>query len=426
MSQISGITKAAGTLDPSFGDRGVVMLPAGTRSIAVLPNNKIIVLTGDSLREPITVARLTEIGELDPSFGIGGEVEVPVTGPYMLARQIVALENGKYLISGYESGTASTRKYVCRLSEDGQLDTTFGEGGMATIRVPDIAVTEVGQNSRFINSPEESAATNASFFSLDQIAVSEQHAKIYLSAVISTSTEGFKGVLYRLNEDGSRDTSFQGGYVLISPAFGSGVRITALTPHGDGMLMGGGFVAGNGSSEVAFLQRFDQKGNADISFGERGTVIIPNGTEGRKSIITSVAISGNGLIATSGESQYGDVTEGMLAVFNPNGSFNLIFNNGRPLYAALVPDLVFSTLVLQQPPKIVVTGSADGGHLMAARYALDGSLDLTFGEKGWTVFHSIGNLTALSSELTADNKIVVLGSRSFQRYAVRYLGDIEA
>jgi uncharacterized delta-60 repeat protein len=421
MSQVLGTTRAAGTLDPSFGEGGIVMPPARTRSIAVIPDNKVIVFTGDSLGEPITVARLTEAGELDPSFGIGGEVEVPVTGPYMLARQIIALENGKYLISGYEAGTASTKKYVCRLLEDGQPDTTFGEGGIATIRVPDIAVTEIGQDSRFINGHEEGVAANANFFSLDQIAVSERHAKIYLSALIS-STEGFKGVVYRFNEDGSRDTSFNGGYVLISPEVGSGIRIMALTPHGDGVLIGGGFVTSTGLREVAFLKRFDQRGNIDISFGERGTVILPNGTEGRKSIITSVAMSDSGLIVTAGESGKGGEIEGLIAVLNPNGGFNLIFNRGQPLYAAFLQNLVFSTLVLQQNRKIVVTGSGDGGYLMAARYELDGSLDLTFGDNGWIVFNPIGNLTVLSCELTADNKIVVLGSRELRRYVVRYLG----
>ncbi|RON08128.1 hypothetical protein BK659_16335 [Pseudomonas brassicacearum] len=421
MNQMAG-TKAAGTLDPSFGNGGVVAAPGGTKSIAVLPNNKLIVLTGASLREPLTVARLTEAGELDPSFGNGGVVEIPITGYSMLASHIIALENGNYLISGYESGTAPTRKYVCRLLENGQLDASFGEAGMATIQITDIAGVDIGEGARFINSGEEEVAGNAVFFSSDRIVVSEQNAKIYLSAHIYTEKRGFEGIVFRLNENGSRDTSFNGGYVLIpTPDLASNIYLISLTLQRDGVLVAGAFATA-GPRGNAFLSRYDQSGNLDVSFGERGMVIIPNGTDGRTSKITSVVVSGNGLIVASGESGKGGEKEGLIAVLNPNGGFNLIFNKGQPLYAAFLPDLVFSTIVLQQDRKIIVTGSGDGGYLVAARYELDGSLDLTFGGEGWVVFHHSGTLAAVSSELTPDNKVVVLGTRTFERYAVRYLG----
>lgn len=422
MSKVSGNTKAAGTLDPNFGDGGVVRPPAGTRSIAVLSDEKVIVVTGDNLQEPITLARLTETGELDPSFGIDGVVKVPVTGYRMLASSVIALENGPYLIFGYESGTAPTRRYVCRLLEDGQLDPSFGDSGMATIRVPDIDVVEIGQDFRFINDQEIDVATDAIFFGDKQIAVSEQHGKIYVSALIYSNAEGYQGVIYRLNDDGSRDTSFNGGYALIKPELRPGLRIMALTPHEDGLLVGGGFTAGDGSPEVAFLKRFDQTGTLDLSFGERGTVVIQNGAEGRRSLITSVAISDSGLIAASGESYKGGAVEGLIAVLNPDGGFNIIFNEGQPLYASFLENLVFSTVVLQLDRKILVTGTGDGGCLMAVRYELDGSLDQTFGNSGWTILHPLEKLTAQSSELTADNKIVVLGKSGFQMYVVRYLG----
>ncbi|RON17767.1 hypothetical protein [Pseudomonas frederiksbergensis] len=419
MNQISG-NAAAGSLDPSFGTGGVVALPNGARSIALLPNNKLIVLTGASLQEPITVAQLTEAGALDPSFGDGGMVEVSVTGYRMLVSHILVLRNGNYLIAGYESGTASTRKYVCQLLKNGQLDETFGEGGLATIRVPDI---DAGQGVRFVSSPEQKLTTDAVYFAGEQIAVSEQNAKIYFCAHVHSEARGFEGVLFRLNSDGSSDTGFNDrGYVVISPDGGSSIRLTSLTAQGDGVLVSGGFRGTTGSREVAFLKRYDQRGNIDSSFGVGGTVLIPNGIDGRTSIINSVELNDSGLIVASGESGKTGEKEGLLTVLNPNGGFNLIFNQGQPLYADFLPNLFFSTSVFQHSGKIIVSGSGGDGYVVAARYDFFGDLDPTFGGKGWVVHDSIVALGVESSELTADNKIVVLGNRSLQKSAVRYLG----
>ena len=415
MNQKSG-AKAAGTLDLSFGNEGIAALPRMTRSIAALPDNKLVVYSGTSLSEPITVARLTEAGELDASFGDGGVVEVSVTGPLMLAWRIIALQSGNYLIAGYEAGIDSTRRYVIRLLQDGQVDASFGEGGMATLQVVDIKSHSIGKGARFLSNREEVIA-DANFFAGDHLVVSEQSGKIYFGAHI-VSDKGYAGVVFRLNENGSRDTSFNGGYTLVRSTDGSSpIRLESLDIHGDGVLVGGALTDTSFNGD-AYLKRFNQIGQVDTSFGKGGTVIIPNGSDGRTSVITSVSVGGNGLIVASGESNKGGASEGLIAVFNATGSYNLIFNKGQPLYDDFSLNLKFSTCVFQQNKKIIVTGSGDG-YLIAARYDLDGSLDLTFGERGWVVFHPIGTSRVRSSELTVDNKIVVLEGGPA---AVRYLG----
>ncbi|MBV6825297.1 hypothetical protein [Pseudomonas sp. PD9R] len=405
MNQL-GAMSSSGTLDPSFGNDGVVALPNGTPSIAVLPDNKLIAFTGRSLQEPLTVRRLTENGTVDPSFGNDGVIEVPVAGYHMMANHIEVLENGNYLLSGYEAGVAPTRRYVCRLLEDGKADASFAEAGMATIRIEEIK-----------------EVVDAVFFAGNLQAVSRLNGKIYISVNFYSEKRGFEAAVFRLNEDGSRDISFNGGYVLIPLMEGSpNIFLTSLVVHGDGVLVGGGFVESTGLRKTAFLNRYEQNGQADISFGDRGTVIIPNGNDGRTSIINSIVVNTDGLIVAAGESGRGAEKEGLIAVLNPNGSFNLIFNKGRPLYATFLIDLLFSTLVLQER-KILVSGSGDSsGYLVAARYELDGSLDPTFGDKGWVVFDQSGVLSAKSSLLTGNNKIVVLAARPLRSYAVRYLG----
>ncbi|VVM80528.1 hypothetical protein [Pseudomonas fluorescens] len=419
MNQLSN-KNASGTLDPSFGESGVVMLSSGSRSIASLRDNKLIV-AGAPAAGQLLLTRLTEKGGLDLSFGVGGEVHVPGMGRTgFIPSKIIALENGGYLVSGSEA-VYSTKKYVCRLFENGQLDQSFGTDGMVTIPASSISGDEIEQGARFVEGFGLHSNADVTFFSSDKMAVSERNAKVYLCAHIYSGVRGFEGVVFCLNEDGSIDASFNGGYVLIPIDFGSNMRLTSISVQDDAVLIGGGFVSASGTREVAFLKRYDQQGHLDTLFGERGTVIIPNGTDGRTSIITSVVIREDGLIVASGESGKLDEREGLLAVFNPNGSFNRVFNNGRPLYDAFLRDLVFSSSVLQQGTKIIVTGSGNGDYMVAARYELNGSLDLSFGGKGWVVFDPIHGLPVATSESTSDNKITVHLGSGWETKAVRYL-----
>jgi len=333
---------------------------------------------------------------------------------------MIALENGGYLIAGSEA-IFSSKKYICRLLGNGQLDQSFGTDGMVTIYASDISADDAAQDLKFVDGMDPQSNVEVNFFSGDSMAVSKQNAKIYLSAHIYPFDGVIEGVVFCLNEDGSKDTSFNGGYVLIPIDFSSGIKLNSLSVQGDGVLVGGGFVHVTGVREVAFLKRYDQRGGLDTSFGDRGTVIIPIGADGRTSIINSVVTRDDGLIVASGDSGKVGENEGFLTVLNANGGFNLIFNNGRPLYAAFLRDLVFNSSVWQQNTKIIVTGTG-GGYVAAARYELDGSLDLTFGGKGWALFDGIqGKAPNETSHLTSDNKVVVHLGSGWESNAVRYL-----
>jgi uncharacterized delta-60 repeat protein len=419
MIQVSGAA-TAGNLDLSFGNGGLGELPDMTRGMAALPDKKLIVVTGSNHQKKFTVARFNEAGEFDESFGERGVVELPIRGLGMFPRRIVALNSGKYLIAAYQTGAVSTKKYIIRLLEDGSFDNSFGDNGIATINIADVAGASIESGVRFFNGSERENSAEGKFFSEDWLAFSELHAKIYLSAGITTDDEGFKGIVFRLDEDGSLDETFNGGYtVLRAQDDGFSIRLGSLAVHGDGVLVGATTFPVGGFLGDAFVIRYNQSGSADTSFGDRGTVLIRSKTDDRKSIVTSLAVRDDGLIIASGEAKKDGANQGLITVLNASGSFNLIFNKGEPLYADLLSDLLFSSCVLQQDKKIIVTGPGDAGYLVAARYDLTGSLDLTFGDEGWVVFRALGQVGVRSSELTVDNKIVVLGRGNS---AVRYLG----
>jgi uncharacterized delta-60 repeat protein len=126
---------ASGTLDASFGNGGVVMVPIGSTAFAdalVLNPDGTLVLAGNAFTNTYKTAavKLTPAGTLDSSFGSGG-IATYVTGTIVNAAARQA--NGRILIAG------TGRMTTVRLNPNGSLDTTFGSGGIVNISLGDRA-----------------------------------------------------------------------------------------------------------------------------------------------------------------------------------------------------------------------------------------------------------------------------------------------
>lgn len=116
-----------GAPDESFGMSGVAMFKDGN-GLAVdvaLDGEKRIVVTGEAVNEGALVARLLDDGSLDPSFGEGGIV-VGAAGAPGYAGAVLVEPDGKLAIAGQSSFSTS---FFARLLEDGSPDTSFGDGG---------------------------------------------------------------------------------------------------------------------------------------------------------------------------------------------------------------------------------------------------------------------------------------------------------
>ncbi|MHC8312045.1 hypothetical protein ACYZUC_20855 [Pseudomonas sp. GT1P32] len=420
MNQVTALN-GPGTIDKTFADAGVAVLLEGVRTVLALPDKKLLIASKTAVSAPLIVTRLTEAGVPDESFGSGGSREIAVGSRRFFPTQMYLFASGEFLIVGTETGSTPDNLYVARLSADGQLVPRFGENGIVTLKASDIA--EIGEGASFLHGGEEGATGDFIFFGSPWLSVSDQEQKIYLSSGIRSQAP-LTAVVYRLNEkDGTKDTSFNGGYVLMEkPGADSFVRFGALAVHGDGVLVAGAFVISGGPPEGdVFLTRYDGKGNVDSAFGNNGTVTVVNGDDGRRSLLTSIAVSRDDVIVASGYSNTGTAREGLLIVLNRSGSFNQVFNKGQPLYADFLARLSFHECAFQREKMIVVTGLGEDGYIVVARYDLNGFLDLTFGGTGWAIFRESWSSQYLDRALTADNKIVILGVISLD-YAVRYLG----
>ena len=133
--------------DPGFGTLGMAEattpLPVrfGTADVAVAPDGKVVVAgVGVTFSgQQLVVARFTQDGEVDTSFGSGGLVYVDAarTGESMEDARIAIQSDGRIVVGGTVVGTMAPsvpfrRIALARLTQEGQLDTRFAPGGVTS------------------------------------------------------------------------------------------------------------------------------------------------------------------------------------------------------------------------------------------------------------------------------------------------------
>jgi len=136
---------ADGTLDPNFGNAGLATADFGAEtkgsSIAVEPNGTIVVggttanvADPTGLEHNFALARFTTGGLLDASFGSGGEFSFNFNGGIDDAAAIAIQSDGKILIAGTRTDTTTFNSNfaLARVTVNGTLDATFGNGGEVT------------------------------------------------------------------------------------------------------------------------------------------------------------------------------------------------------------------------------------------------------------------------------------------------------
>jgi len=203
---------ADGSIDTSFGDRGIARLPdAGVAfDVFVLIDGRIVVICRSTDSKTLVV-RYMENGSLDPSFGTDGIARV--LGLFS-ARAGIVQPDGKIVVIG----AAHNDYALLRLDADGgSPDTSFGSNGIVTI---DFSTTNLH------DIPEAVAL--------------QPDGKI----IVAGSTGDFSVIsdfaIARYNSDGSLDTTFGvGGKVSVN--FGVSDYIRAVTLQPDGNVLAAGF-----------------------------------------------------------------------------------------------------------------------------------------------------------------------------------------
>ncbi|MCP1442655.1 putative delta-60 repeat protein [Pseudomonas sp. GGS8] len=446
--------KSAEFLDSTFGKGGVLELPFKgivgrfPDSVLPLPDKKLLLLFSASPSEnsPTKVARLNEDSSFDSHFGDQGIVEVRFKdGLSFSARHLRPLENGGWLITGtVERSDGAVDLAVVRQLPDGQMDTSLGpdKDGAVTLNVYDLIDSRAHPGASFVtrrHDEKNAEKSSVSAGDVGVVAIGQQDGKIVLVSTVFFEYNYLRGIVVRLNKDGSLDATFnRKGFVLVElPDITHNWNYAAgVVVQQDGKVL----VCGDFSRESpgewpdAYVMRYDQDGNVDAGYGDNKNGVVTITDSSRWLDLGSMALKSDGGVVAVGTADRDGHREGLIASLNPSGSFNLVFNKGKPLFSNLTEHGVsWRRCVLQTDGKLVVSGQGGGAFVdenssvVTARYAPDGSLDVTFAGKGWAVFNDESGIDMFRGcTVMADNRVVVSGYVSFAPpplpgYVLRYL-----
>ncbi|MDQ8142529.1 delta-60 repeat domain-containing protein [Chryseobacterium sp. CFS15] len=125
-----------GYTDKTFNQKGFVFYTIGTKSeiktLKILSDNKIMIsgTAKNGSNTDFFIAKLNADGSYDNTFGINGIKTIDFYGQNDQLNSIKILDNGKVLLAGYCTKTATNiDAAIVRLNADGSLDTSFNGTG---------------------------------------------------------------------------------------------------------------------------------------------------------------------------------------------------------------------------------------------------------------------------------------------------------
>ncbi|MBD2680828.1 MULTISPECIES: DUF4347 domain-containing protein [Nostoc] len=409
LSTYTGVL-APGSLDTTFGVGGKVITDIGgserAYGVAIQADGKIVVV-GETYNSNgnFAVARYNSDGSLDSTFGNSGKAIADFANQTDIPYGVSIQSDGKILIAGITYNGNQTDAALIRYNSNGSLDTTFGNGGKV--------VTNFQGKNEWIKS----------------LAV-QSDGKIVIGGYVSPSDGSISATpqhdfaLIRYNSDGSLDTSFGNGGMVITSMSNGQEFIASILIQPDGKVVVTGSGMNNNGSNNFILARYNSNGSIDTNFGSNGKVITD--FPGTDDFGNSVALQSDGKIVVGGSTgNIGINGDFALARYNSDGTLDANFGNGGKVITDFGGNDVGQSLAILQNGKIVVSGFAENTNanrdIALAVYNSNGSLDTSFGDNGKV----ITPVTSSSFQNTgfavqSDSKIVVAGSDNSNFVVARY------
>lgn len=222
--------------DPSFGGGEGLVRPnhfTSERGSAIVRDAGKLIVAGEA-ENTFMLARFDQDGKVDTTFGNGGFADPPIEGTSgglgsSAANAVALQDDGKILaagvtskwgdwtpgkfLTGYSCGSICEEPLVARFTADGQLDTSFGQGGLVRLTTP--------------GGGRLAASSADSVFALPGGKVLVQGVSRVPGTTLNVP------FLERLNPDGSFDPTFgEGGMVRLPPACSSEKRLARLRRQG--------------------------------------------------------------------------------------------------------------------------------------------------------------------------------------------------
>jgi len=329
---------------------------------------------------------LAASGELDSSFGTGGIVTTPV-GSNSLARAVVVQPDGNIVVAGAGLGP-STDFALVRYLPNGALDSTFGSGGIVTTSLSTGSDTVIGL-------------------------VLQADGKL-VAAGVRNSGSTSDVALARYDAAGVLDPTFGSGGLVTTVVSAQSDAANSVALQADGKIVIGGTASGTFSSGSAMVARYNADGGLDATFDGDGIVT----TSIRSlSYFRDVIVQGDGKIVAAGWASFypalGDFAlarydgVGMLdGAFGTGGITTTDVNGADEAYR--VRQIASNELVVAGP--VLPSGDFNLADFGLARYTTAGILDGTFGTGGISQT-PIGPSTdrPFGLALQSDGKLIVAG-----------------
>ncbi len=339
---VVGRLTPTGQPDPTFGTNGTAVLDNASggvtslmaRGATLAPDGRIVFATAASDTPRFTqqpaytpaAVRLTTTGQLDSTFGTGGVAKVATGG---FVGTVRVLDDGRVMLAGEVSGRDPqdpAQRYVLhkglvvRLTADGRLDPTYDGDGIVVTGTLSTDRPEV-----LIFGPTIKPAIDPAG-----------------RVVFGLSGQGMAPA-YRLNPAGAPDTTFGTNGTASVPTLGSGSASVLVQPNGD-ILFGGGVFGDSTSGSLTRLVGVATP--AGFTAATAGTFVAGGPTDGTVQVFS---YSGPG---------YSGIT-----VASPSAYVAGLGQNVRPALADVTgdgtPDYVLAAGP-GGPPRVVVLDGATG------------------------------------------------------------------
>jgi uncharacterized delta-60 repeat protein len=384
---------AAGDLDPSFGTGGEVLTKIGQAAsaadVAVQADQKIVAV--GTANSKFVVARYKSSGTLDNGFGNGGIVKIMFGTPVAIGRAIAIGSDGKIVVAGTAQEPANVNRYwaVARLNPDGTLDTTFSQDGK-------VLITNLG-----------GASTHAT-----DVGVQSDLKVVVVGDARAAHGEVFETA--RFTKAGALDTTFNGDGKAFNwwtddhQDYPSGL---VIQPNGK-LVVSGTHATSTGVEDFA-LVRLGPLGNKDGSFGIGGKVLTSFGSGITAFAYGSARQASNGSIVVSGTANVNGDDAFALARYTTSGALDQTFSGDGKVTTQISGGADRAEAVaIHGGGKVVAAGHGNNnGEWALTRYTSGGTLDTTFSGDG-IVFPSFGSGFSGSAEgvtIQADGNIVAAG-----------------
>lgn len=345
----------------------------------------------------IFIARYTANGSADTSFNTTGRRAFSISNTTAVnVTDLLLQSDGKIIMSGkyFSNGNAL---FLIRMNTNGSFDTTFSGDGF------------------------QGASINVQFGSAGKIALQSDGKIVQMDSFYNSTTENEDMLLVRYTANGELDNTFFNGGSGFTLAFNSlGDKVGCMSIVNNKLFISGNTETSIVDNNMAFARYNLNTFTADNSFGTNGLQQLNIAFPTYEEVIQSAVQSDNKVVVLT-KVYINNLFFNGLQRFNENGTLDTSFgSNGKIALGFYFTE--FDAIAVDNANNIILSGYQSLSSGMVLRITPAGALDTTFGNQGITYFEEdLDFLPRINSIKIAPNNKIVLGGGNVVNDIIDYL-----